>query len=82
MTIQNNNIDNGKKMLYIMDSFSTSVIPYIAMDVEEIVILDLRAFNGSVMNVIEKFAPDTVVVAYNPSTFSASTTHTGTFTFE
>lgn len=81
-SIHNNKVDNGKKMLYIMDSFSASVIPYIATEVEDMIVLDLRNFNGSVMNVIEKFNPDTVVVAYNPSTLSANTTHTGTFTFE
>ena len=65
-----------------MDSFSASVIPYLATEIEDMIILDRRSFNGSVMNVIEKFSPDTVVVAYNPSTISSNMTHSGTFNFE
>lgn len=80
--LHNNKIDNGKKMLYIMDSFSASVVPYLATEIEDMVVLDLRSFNGSVMSVIEKFSPDTVVVAYNPSTFSENITHNSTFNFE
>jgi hypothetical protein len=81
-TIHNSKVDNGRKMLYIMDSFSASVVPYLATEIEDIVVLDLRTFNGSVMSVIEQFCPDTVVVAYNPSTFSETRTHNGTFNFE
>lgn len=80
--IHNNKVANGRKMLYIMDSFSASVIPYLATEVEDMIVLDLRSFNGSVMNVIEKFSPDTVIVAYNPSVFSSVTSHYGIFNFE
>lgn len=82
VTIHNNKVTNGKRMVYIMDSFSASVIPYLATDVEDILVLDLRTFDGSVTNAIEKFGPDTVIVAYNPSIFSANTSHNGTFNFE
>lgn len=81
-TIHNNKVSNGKCILYIMDSFSASVVPYLANEAEDIIVLDLRSFNGSVMNVIEKFSPDTVITAYNPSTFSADTSHYGIFNFE
>ena len=82
VTIHNNKVTNGKRMVYIMDSFSASVIPYLATDVEDILVLDLRTFDGSVTTAIEKFGPDTVIVAYNPSIFSANTSHNGTFNFE
>ncbi|MBR6531920.1 MAG: hypothetical protein IKT61_05405 [Clostridia bacterium] len=81
-TIHNNKVTNGKRMVYIMDSFSASVIPYLATDVEDMLVLDIRSFNGSVTNVIEGFEPDMVVVAYNPSTFTADTSHNSTFNFE
>lgn len=81
-TIHNNKVSNGKRMVYIMDSFSASVVPYIANEVEDMLVLDLRNFNGSVTKAIEDFEPDTVIVAYNPSTFSADTSHNGTFNFE
>ena len=81
-TIHNNKLSNGKRIVYIMDSFSASVVPYLANEVEDMLVLDLRNFDGSVTNAIEKFDPDTVIVAYNPSTFSADISHNGTFNFE
>ncbi len=82
VTVHNNNANNGKRMVYIMDSFSASVVPYLATEVEDMLVLDLRNFNGSVTKAIEDFNPDTVIVAYNPSIFSADTSHNGTFNFE
>lgn len=81
-TVHNNKVANGKRMVYIMDSFSASVIPYLATEIEDILVLDIRSFNGSVTNAIKGFDPDTVVVAYNPSTLSADTSHYSTFNFE
>ncbi len=80
--IHNNKLDNGKRMVYILDSFSSSVVPFLATEIEDILVLDLRSFNGSVTTAIDTFKPDTVIVAYNPSTFSADTSHSGTFNFE
>lgn len=81
-TIHNNKLDNGKRVVYLMDSFSACVIPFLAMEVEDMLVLDLRSFNGSVTTAIGEFNPDTVIVAYNPSTLSADTSHYGTFNFE
>lgn len=81
-TIHNNKLDNGKRVVYIMDSFSACVIPFLAMEVEDMLVLDLRSFNGSVTKAIEEFNPDTVIVAYNPSIISTDTSHSGTFNFE
>lgn len=80
--IHNNKLDNGKRMVYILDSFSSSVVPFLATEIEDILVLDLRSFNGSVTTAIDTFKPDTVIVAYNPSTFSADTSRSGTFNFE
>ncbi len=81
-TVHNNKIANGKRMVYIMDSFSASVVPYLATQVEDMLVLDLRNFNGSVISVIESFNPDTVVVAYNPSVISSDTSRSSIFNFE
>ena len=82
ISIHNHQANNGKKVVYIMDSFSACVIPFLAMEIEDMLVLDLRSFNGSVTAAIEEFNPDTVIVAYNPSTFSADTGHNSTFNFE
>ncbi len=81
-TIHNNKVNNGKRMVYIMDSFSASVVPYLANEIEDMLVLDLRNFNGSVTAAIESFNPDTVIVAYNPSVISSDTSHNGVFNFE
>lgn len=81
-TIHNNKVNNGKRMVYIMDSFSASVVPYLATEVEDMLVLDLRSFNGSVTKAIEEFSPDTVIVAYNPSTLTTDMSHYSTFNFE
>ncbi|MBR3836325.1 MAG: hypothetical protein IKJ69_06035 [Clostridia bacterium] len=80
--IRNNRITDGKRMIYIIDSFCASVIPFLATETEEMLVLDLRGFNGSITKVIEEFSPDAVVVAYNPTLFSANTRTYGVFNFE
>ncbi len=81
-TIHNNKNENGKRMLYIMDSFSASIVPYLALEIEDMLVLDLRNFDGSVISAIESFKPDTVVVAYNPSVITGDTSHNSIFNFE
>lgn len=71
-SIENKNADNDIRILYIPDSFSNSVIPYMAAAVKYIDVVDIRYFNGSLETFIEKNKPDMIVVAYNPSAFSNS----------
>jgi hypothetical protein len=59
----------GKSILLIKDSFSNVVSPFLIAGAEDIHILDLRYFNGSVRSYIEKNNPDMVIVMYNPSVF-------------
>ena len=72
VSIENKNADNDIRILYIPDSFSNSVIPYMAAAVKYIDVVDIRYFNGSLETFIEKNKPDMIVVAYNPSAFSNS----------
>lgn len=69
-SIENKNADNDIRILYIPDSFSNSVIPYMAAAVKYIDVIDLRYFNGSLESFISQNKPDMVVAAYNPSTVS------------
>ena len=43
---------NGKTLLVIKDSFANSLAPFLTADYENILILDLRYFNGSVKNLV------------------------------
>jgi hypothetical protein len=69
--IQNNLIHNGKKVCFIIDSFGLTLIPFLALGLERIDVLDIRSsangFSGSVRRFIEQNKPDMVVVMYNPN---------------
>lgn len=67
INIHNNYVSNGKKILLIKDSFSDVVSPYLAMEVENLSIIDLRYFDGSLKNYVTKYQPDLVLVMYNTS---------------
>lgn len=56
---------NGKKLLIIHDSMSDVVIPFIALGIEYVDMIDLRQFTGSLRNYIESTKPDMVITAYN-----------------
>ena len=85
--IENELVNNGKKILIIRDSFSVPMVPFMALSTESIHSLDLRYFKGSVESYIVQYQPDMVIVAYNPSVFVDSkqieyTTHTNMFDFK
>ena len=44
---------NGKRLLVIKDSFANSFVPYLLGEYEQIVMLDLRYFGGSVAQEME-----------------------------
>lgn len=84
--IENKLVQNGKKVLFIRDSFSVPMVPFIALSNESTHSLDLRHFTGSVQSYIEQYQPDIVIVAYNPSVFVDSSqietiSHTNMFDF-
>jgi hypothetical protein len=66
ITVHNNLVHDGKKILLVKDSFARVVAPFLSTGVEELHILDVRRFNGSVRAYVEKQRPDIVVVLYNP----------------
>ncbi|MDR1445174.1 MAG: hypothetical protein LBI94_09885, partial [Treponema sp.] len=67
ITVHNNLVHDGRKILVIKDSFAEVVTPFLSTGVEELHILDLRHFNGSAKAYIEKHRPDIVVVLYDPA---------------
>lgn len=78
-TIVNQRPTNHKKIVLIRDSFSCPLAPFLALDCEELDILDLRHNkNLSLLTYIEEARPDLVLVAYNPSSLNDTE---GTFHF-
>ena len=69
--IDNKNIDNGPKILMIRESFTCALLPFISVNADEVLTVDLRRFNEkSVPELCEEFEPDVVIMDYNPSAFS------------
>lgn len=67
MIINNRLAKNNTRILLIKDSFSKSVIPSFASTCSELHIIDLRTFEGSVLEYALKNNIDVIVVMYNPS---------------
>lgn len=68
MRIKNlNQPDNGKKILFIRDSFCDTLVPYFALGCRRLVSLDLRHFTGSLETFIREEKPDVIVVMYTAS---------------
>ena len=64
--IHNKLINNNRKILIIKDSFADCVVPFLSLGVEEIQIVDLRYFSGSIQEYIVQNKPELVIVMYNP----------------
>jgi hypothetical protein len=65
--IQNLNptCNQGKRILFIKDSYSTPLLPYIALGVEYLDSIYEVRYTGSVRSYIESIQPDLVVVMYS-----------------
>lgn len=62
--------NEGRRILFIKDSYSTPFIPYIALGVEYVDTLYEIRFTGSVRSYIDAFRPDLVIVMYSADNVS------------
>lgn len=69
ITIHNNEIHDGSHVLMIKISFADTMYPYLSAVFENLDVIDLRAFNGSLQSYIKETNPDTVVVVYSVAAF-------------
>lgn len=61
----------GKKLLLVKDSYSNCLIPFLAQHYEEIHVLDLRFFKGSVHDYAQESEVTDVLFSYSVSMFAA-----------
>lgn len=61
---------NGKNLLVIKDSFANCMLPFLAEDVEKMVVVDLRQLNIGCDDLVEMFAPTDVLILYNDAQFA------------
>lgn len=69
ITVRNHLVKDGKKILMIKESYANCMTPFLAPAVEQLDIIDLRAFTGSLQAYIEETNPDTIVMVYGLSCF-------------
>ncbi len=67
--IHNNLVQDGKRLLMIKTSYANCMYPYLGAAIENLDVIDLRAFGGSIQKYIEETDPDTVVVVYGLSSY-------------
>lgn len=58
-----------KRLLILKDSSALVVAPYLALSYDEIALIDLRLFEGNLMDYIAQYQPDMVLTIYNPGAF-------------
>lgn len=82
VNIKNNKISNGKRIVFVTDSFGNTVAPYLSQVYEFTDVIDMRIFNGSLLSYIEQKKPDTVIVGVSPSNFTQDNSHSSPFNLE
>lgn len=63
---------NGRRILIVHDSFSNSLVPFMAMGIQYTHSIDVRNFTGSLRSYISKHKPDLLIVAYHSGVTSSS----------
>lgn len=64
---------NGKKLAVIKDSYANSLIPFLTSHYEEILVIDLRFFNGSIAPLLEGEGIKQALILYNVQNFAKTT---------
>ena len=63
--------ENDRKVLLIRDSFSCTMLPYLALGAEDITAIDLRHYDEMALkDYLDENKFDIILIAYNPSIFS------------
>ncbi len=85
LTIQQNNnqSSNGKRILFINDSYARCVIPFLGLCVKEVSYIYPRSFTGSIKGYIARTKPDIVILLYYPGNLGKIdwSTHKALFDF-
>ena len=69
-TIIKSNVQNGKKLLLIKDSYAHAIAPFFANHFEEIHMLDLRYYHASVQQYIQENELTEGLILYNSPNFA------------
>lgn len=60
-----------KKILFLKDSFGIVTAPFLSLGYDTVWAMDLRQYDGELMEVVEEFRPDIVCIQYYPGVFAS-----------
>lgn len=63
--VYNKNIEDGKRILILGDSFDNSLVPFLALGVSHVDSMDLREFSGSLETYLQENHYDIVIECYS-----------------
>ena len=67
-TITNHNNPDGPRVVMLRDSFACALTPFLALSCSELVTIDLRYFEGDLLDTIGSYDPDLVLTLYTAGT--------------
>ncbi|MEE0880932.1 MAG: DHHW family protein, partial [Turicibacter sp.] len=74
LTVVKSSVNNGQKLVIFKDSYSHCLVPFLAMNFEEIHLIDLRYFNSNPYEYIQQQNFNRALFVYNLSTFGTDAT--------
>ena len=63
--IRNDSIHDGSRLLVIKDSYANCLVPFLAQHYEEVYVVDLRAYNGDIYQLIEEKGITQLMAVYS-----------------
>lgn len=63
--IRNDKIHDGSRLLVIKDSYANCLVPFLAQHYEEVYVVDLRAYNGDIYQLIEEKGITQLMAVYS-----------------
>ncbi|MGL4731057.1 MAG: DHHW family protein [Clostridium sp.] len=67
------NVDNGRKLLIVKDSYANSFVPFLIDDFSEIYMVDLRYYKEDLSKVVTENQINEMLMLYNANTFFQDT---------
>ena len=67
-TMTNHNYEEGPRILIIRESYACTLAPFLALSSGEVITVDLRYFEGDLLETIQSLQPDLVITLYTAGT--------------
>ncbi|MGN0166157.1 MAG: DHHW family protein [Lachnospiraceae bacterium] len=79
ITIENTNVDNGKVLLVVKDSYANCFVPFLINHYEKIVVLDTRYYRMGVTTTAEEIGATDILFLFNLNTLDTDTAVAGIY---